>query len=342
MPAYAYITLEFLTPFTSYSPTLYEGYIDSTTLQAALTAIEAEFMGNPSPQLASDDIAFSSLLPLAQSDGGDLPLLPPLRIPIVGTKNRGFWTPQAVNKILGVIRRCGSTSVLAYDSDDDTYDLLCAGGSSIRGLLRYSDEGLFHLHGEMVSYRSPSIITDKHRLVIDRITATATPYMFPVVAVKTPYWFIVKLSSSELCETLREALRIARFVGIGALRSAGFGRIALKRFECVGNVRDLTGIVPGLVEFRKAIDALVALGPLLPGNGGCKVLYGRTLKFGALRGYGGRVVNFRRPLVIALAPGSIVLGSGSCKGRVISSTQPAKYSYSFHPLFAPLGGDVEE
>ena len=66
-------------------------------------------------------------------------------------------------------------------------------------------------------------------------------------------------------------------------------------------------------------------------------MYCRASRFGAYRGYGGRVVNFKRPVVVAAAPGSVVEAGCSGVNRVESSVgSPAPYVYSFDPLLYPV------
>lgn len=326
---YAYVVLEFRGGFTSYSPVLHEGYLDSTTLQAALVAVEAELLGHSKPLLA--DARFTSLLPLACVQERSLPLLPPLRLPVAGSVS-GFWTPRAANKALKAIADCSGDVVLVYDADRGVHHFYCLTNGNVFGNLVYSpDRMLVAAEGEKVEFQPPLVTMDRHRLVVDRLTATATPYMLAVVEPRTPYWFAAHLPANEHCHALREALRLIEHVGLGAYRSVGFGRVRVVEARC-GSLDLLPDELLGVDAHRPGL--LVSLGLLLP-KSGCRIMYCRASRFGAYRGYGGRILNFRRPMVVAAAPGSIV--EAGCSGRVESSADsPTPYVYSFNPLFYPV------
>lgn len=337
MPVYAFAIIEFLTPFSSYSPTLPEGYLDSTTLHAVFIAVESEVLGNPNPNLARDDVLFSSLLPTGISHEDPVPLLPPLRVPVLGGKAWGFWTPKAARKILELIEKCGNgNSFLAYNADNKIYDFVCGEKWSVRGILYDSERKLFYVEGEDVSFQPPQLIDERTRMVLDRITQAATPYLAPSVIARSHYWFMAKLPSGDLCEWIREALRAMRYVGLGAYRSSGFGRIRTVRIDCFESKDLLSKLSPVLASKNNNGELKISLGLLLPDQSSCKVHYGRILRFGEWRGFAGRIVNFRRPLVTSLAPGSVVLTRGDSCGRAVYSRDPPPFYYSFNPLLFPI------
>ncbi len=340
---YVYAELEFRGAFTSYSPTLYEGYIDSTTLQAALTAIEAELLGNSKPFTVS--ARFSSLLPLAtDKSGGKIHLLPPLRLPQAGKKVFGFWTPRAADTVLSSLDKHGAI-IMVYDGDTGKYCLLDARKATINmdtcRLVYDERSAVIHMDDEEIDFRPPAVRSDRHRLVIDRVTGAATPYTVPVVEPRQPrYWFAAVVHGEgasdvgRVCGMLEASLKLLDYVGLGAYRSAGFGRAKLASFKCG---KDVHKVFPNELLQHGDSRYAVTLGLLLPRASSCSIVYGRSMRFGSYRGYGGRVLNFRRPLVVAAAPGSVVRIAGDvCEGATIAESAPVPFSYSFNPLLYPV------
>ena len=325
MRHYLYAVVEFRSQFSSYSPSLAEGYIDSTSLHAAIMAAAATLGHGISGSLAES--RFSSLLPVARSGNSYVSLLPPLRLPSYGKVPRGFWTPRAVSLVLSALSSCSERGLdIVLEKGEDNYVVKCMDGSESRELSYSREIGVFAAPGEQLDFRPPRFRSDRHRLVISRVTYSATPFMIPVVEPRSPYWFVAELQSEQLCSTVVEALRLAEHLGIGAHRSIGLGRIRIISYQC-------TESPPSFLAGNRGSGVGVSLGLLYPEQGSCSVYYGETALFGAYRGYGGVVISFRRPLVRALAPGSIV--GASCRGQVIrSSDQP--YAYSFDPVVYPV------
>ena len=322
---YLYVVVEFRSQFSSYSPSLAEGYIGSTSLHAAVMAAVAMLGHGISDGLA--EARFSSLLPVARGSGGYVALFPPLRLPSYGKVPRGFWTPRAVSLVLSVLSSCsGRGADIVLERGGDNYVVRCMDGGESRELVYSRETGVFAAPGEQLDFRPPGFRSDRHRLVISRVTYSATPFMIPVVEPRSPYWFVAELRSEQLCGTVVEALRLAEHLGMGAHRSIGLGRIRIISYEC-------TESPPSFLAGSRGGGIGVSLGLLYPEQGSCSVYYGETALFGAYRGYGGVVISFRRPLVRALAPGSIV--GTDCRGRVIRGND-YPYVYSFNPIVYPV------
>ena len=325
MRRYLYAVVKFKSQFSSYSPSLAEGYIDSTSLHAAIMAAAATLGHGISSGLAES--RFSSLLPVARSSSGYVSLLPPLRLPSYGKVPKGFWTPRAVSLVLSVLSSCSERGLdTVFERGRDNYVVKCMDGRESRELLYSRETGVFAAPGEQLDFRPPRFRSDRHRLVISRVTYSATPFMIPVVEPRSPYWFVAELQSEQLCGTVAEALRLAEHLGIGAHRSIGLGRIGIISYQC-------TESPPSFLASNRGSGIGVSLGLLYPEPRSCSIYYGETALFGAYRGYGGVVISFQRPLVRALAPGSII--GADCKGRAIRGSD-YPYVYSFDPIVYPV------
>ena len=323
--------------FASYSPAVHEGFLDSTTLHAALVSA-AILTGLELEEL---ELVVSSLLPIVECTGREVALLPPLRIP-GSNRVRGFWTPRAARETLRAIFEApaGSLKIIAHEPRRGHYrDEAERGdrvafkvGEEVKVRLRRFQTIIHHPDEfDCVKNFRPPRVSRHHRLVIDRLTQAAVPVMYRVVeAPRLLYWAAGFVSD---CSAVEAGIAALRKLGLGAFRSTGHGSLDEAVIYCGGEAREQArALLQGLDLAEAGNIRGVLLGLFTPAKGSLNA-YGEEWEYGSHRGYGGFLQPFRRPLVKALAPGSIILNAPHPAGLVYRGPGGA-YIYSFHTLTA--------
>lgn len=330
-----FLKVRFRGRFTSYSPAIQEGFLDSTTLHAALVSA-ASLAGF---EIEGSSLVVSSLLPIIECHE-DKALLPSLRIP-GSNKVKAFWTPEAAREALRAILRApadSSKEIAALPRRDP-----CEGRQAPETiLLRIGDKvklrlsrtsGVIHLPEEVECVRTfrPPRVSRHHRLAIDRPTQASIPLMYRVVEASNLAYWAAGFTSD--CSVLEVAAAIIKKTGLGALRSTGHGSLTQVTLLCGEEARKqaremLRGL--SLAEASNVVGVL--LGLFKPADGSLQA-YGEVWEYGSHRGYGGFLQSFRRPLVRALAPGSVIVRAPHPAGLIYRDPE-GLYVYSFHTMVA--------
>lgn len=327
--------------FTSYSPAIREGFIDSTTLHSALLSA-TRLLGH---EVSGDSLIVSSLLPVLECEDKSKGLLPPLRLP-GSNKIRGYWSPKAAYEIFHRISELkANRSKLILIKSNDGMKSSClesemkATSISVRinndeevNLLYNSRNSIIFRHDEELcaQHFHPPKVMRHHRLSIDRLTQAATPIMYSVVFAPRQLYWAVGLTND--CSVVESAVSMLTRLGIGASRSSGHGSIIESEFAC-GNeaAKQITTLLDGLDISEADSVRGILLGMFKPAKGSISRAFGEVWEFGSLRGYGGFILPFRRPLVKVLAPGSILIDDSYSKGLVYEDMSGVVV-YSFHTL----------
>lgn len=341
------VKVRFRGRFTSYSPAVAEGFIDSTTLHAALVSA-AILAGYDVEEL---EFTVTSLLPVLECLEEEIGLIPPLRLP-GSNRVSGFWTPKATSNALRVILESPVEALKTLTiKPKDVYNqgpckvsgvesrsVALKVDSDVRAEFCDTDRRLITLPDEVKCVEAfiPPSIMRHHRLAIDRITQTATPIMYSVVAApRTLYW---AAGLTNDCSLIEATVSVVKKLGLGALKSTGHGSLEWAEFYC-GNEAEKTlqRLLGGLRLYEAGNAEGVLLGLFKPEEGAVQDAYGEVWVYGSHKGYGGFLQSLRRPVVEALAPGSIVTRAPHPRGLTYRSPNGGLV-YSFHTLVAGVVG----
>ncbi|ABL88698.1 hypothetical protein Pisl_1543 [Pyrobaculum islandicum DSM 4184] len=268
--------------------------VDHTSILRALIYV-AHMIGDldAAKKIEEGQVRATGLFPVV---GENLPLVPFPHIPSKSKEVRYLWaTLGAVEKVLRVCS--GSEDCFVKETTDDKVKVRNLGKRKTLELKRtgpvvYDEDVHIEVSGELYE------VVVEYRNRLDRATPASDVFIVEWVRPRTKLWLAI-----EGLDNADALLGVLGEVGLGGMRSRGWGRFSVERLDSTYRLEGLDG------GWRYLLGSYPFLGCI-------EKAYGREVW---IEGYSGPPYNsYMLPRIRAISPGGVVKAKEKCDGVVLS------------------------